>query len=361
MRARALRAAALAAAVAAAAAGLVAPRAAPAQEAALSDREQPGVRWHGSTLSFDQSATTQTLGLGADYQSADPVYEWWLAFRPRYFLYERGPHAVSVNLWANLYYELTNSDTTTRLHELLLGPTYLWGSWAVVLRERGGYRTSISTGPRFTIPTDKGARDSGQILGVGASAAASQTFPLRGRGVRLLRGARLGFSAVGSHPFARSSSPVNGDIHQLRMDLSDNLIVSDVLRGPMNTRTTLNLAFSGEVQLARRLDFSASYVLVNRWVYPVSSDPYRGEATGPVTPLGIDDPQTYGVTTWLTAALGWEALDELTVSLGYYNLANQIGPDGTRRSPFWSPSARAFLTLTGNLDFVYERVMRGAR
>jgi len=83
--------------------------------------------------------------------------------------------------------------------------------------------------------------------------------------------------------------------------------------------------------------------------------------TGPAVPMNVDDPQTYGVTTWLTAALGYALRDELTISLGYYNLANQIGPDVQRRSPFWSPNARAFLTVTGNLDVIYAGLRRTQR
>jgi hypothetical protein len=365
MRARASSAALLGAAALIVVAVVAAAGPAAADEAVAAREEgaepqAPKLRWHGSTFSFDQSVTTQTVGLGADYQSYDPVYEWWFAFRPRYFLYEKGPDAVSLNLWANLYYELTNSDTTTKEHELLLGPTFLWASYGRVLRDRGGYKTTATIGPRLTLPTDKGALDSGLILGLGATAGASQTFPLRRGGARFLRGGRLGFSTIFTHPFARSQSPVNSDIHQLRQDLTDNLIVSDVLRGAMNTRYTLNLAFSGELQVMRRLDFSASYVLINRWVYPVGNQPVT-TLTGPVVPMSVDDPQTFGVSTWLTASLGYELFDELSVSLGYYNLASQIGPDGTRRSPLWSPSARAFLTLTGNLDFIYQRVLRRVR
>jgi hypothetical protein len=66
-------------------------------------------------------------------------------------------------------------------------------------------------------------------------------------------------------------------------------------------------------------------------------------------------PTDYRVSTWLTTSLGYDVADELSVNLGYYNLANQIGPDGQRRSPFWSPSARVFLTLVGKLDAIYQR------
>jgi hypothetical protein len=55
--------------------------------------------------------------------------------------------------------------------------------------------------------------------------------------------------------------------------------------------------------------------------------------TGCVEPLRVDDPQTYRLNTWMLGSLDYEATDELSVSLGYYNLSNQIGPDGQRRSP----------------------------
>ena len=56
------------------------------------------VPFHGSVLLFDQSVTTSTVGLGHDYQSANPVYEWWIAFKPRYYLFETSSRALSLNL-----------------------------------------------------------------------------------------------------------------------------------------------------------------------------------------------------------------------------------------------------------------------
>ena len=314
------------------------------------------VRWHGTTLSFDQSVTTQTLGLGADYQSANPTYEWWLAFRPRYALYQRGADTVSVDGWLNLYLELTDSDTTTRRREVLLGPTYVWATYRRVLVERRGYETSVSAGPRLIFPTDKAAFDSGQVIALGAIAGASQRLPLRGPDARALRGARLGATVTFNHPFSRSTAPVDEDLRQQRQDVAGRLILSDQLRGQMNVVNALNFTLSGELQLVRRLAFSASYVFLNAWAYPVSDAALCTLRTGCVQPMSVSDPTTYRASSWLTAALAFDATRELEVSLGYYNLASQLAPDGTRRSPFWSPSARLFLTVTGNLDVVYQRV-----
>jgi len=322
------------------------------------ERQVVPVRWHGSTISFDQSAITQTLGLGADYQSADPTYEWWFAFRPRYFIHETERDALSVNLWMNLYLELTDSDTTTRLREWLLGPTYLWSTYARTIRDRGGYKTTFSVGPRLIFPTDQAARDSGLLLGAGASAGLSQTFPLRGGGTRVLRGARLGFTGIYNHPFDRATSPVNDGIHQLRQDIAGRTVISDQLRGEMNVQNALTLSFYGDVQVLRRMNVAASYVILNSWLYAPSDAPICSTLTGCMTPLGVDDPSTYRVSTWLTASVGYDVTDELSLAVGYYNLASQIGPDGTRRNPLWSPSARVFLTATGNLDAIYQRLRR---
>ena len=313
-------------------------------------------RWHGSILLFDQSITTQTVGIGAGYQSANPIYEWWIAFKPQVFLFDRAKDRLSVNLWTNLYLELTNSDTTTRQRELLLGPTYLWSSYARTVVERGGYKTTLTAGPRVTLPTDKAARSAGQYFGLGASLGGAQTFPLRGKNVRLLRGLRLGASATYNHPFWAATTPINDEIHQLRQDLGGRTIVDDQLRGTLNPKHVLNLYFTGDLQILSRLAFATSYVLLQQWSYE-PTPAVVPTMTGPVAVgPGIADPTTYRVSTWLVSSFDYSLTNELLLSLGYLNRTSQLAPDGTRRNPLWSPDARLFLTITCRLDAFYGRV-----
>src|SRR5258706_5823934 len=98
-------------------------------EASAAAEEKPS-RWAGSILLFDQSATTQTLGVGTDYQSSNPTYELWWALKPRYTLFQNEDKSttIALGMWANLYLELTNSDSTTTEREPLLGPRSLSGS-----------------------------------------------------------------------------------------------------------------------------------------------------------------------------------------------------------------------------------------
>ena len=320
----------------------------------------PG-RWRGSIVLFDQSMTTQTVGVGGDYQSENPTYEWWVAFKPRYALLDRPTHSVTLNLWMNAYLELTSSDTTTRRRELLLGPTYLWGSYGHSLRDRGGYRTWASVGPRVTIPTDRGARATGQLMAVGAVGALSQTFPLLGGGARALTGGRVGIGVIYGHPVNRWTSPQTDDVHELREDINGTSVISHQLRGQMNVRHSLNVSLQGDLQISKRLALSLSYVFINSWRYPPPVAVLTTLPTGPAVAMSNADPTTYGVNTWLMGTLGYDVVDDMTVSIGYYNLTNQLAPDGTRRDPLWSPAARVFLTLTANLDAVYERIARARR
>jgi hypothetical protein len=312
---------------------------------------KPSARFHGSTVLLDQSATTQTVGVGSDFQSANPTYEWWLAVKPQYYLIEKEDRFLRVGLWANATLEMTNSETTTRSREVQLGPTYLSLVYGQALRDwkdNRDYRLSFTLGPRLTLPTEKAAWNSGQLLGAGATGELSQAFPLRGKHARVLIGGRVALGASYSHSIDRATSPVSSDLRQLRQDIAGRPILSDQLRGNMNVHDSLILFGTGTLLVTKRLEASMSYILGNSWVYGPTGGCVQA-LTGCVVPAGVADPTTYRVSTWLTAAVGYQVSDALTVSAGYYNRASQIGPDGTRRSPFWSPSARFFLTLVGSL------------
>jgi hypothetical protein len=331
--------------------------------------------WHGSTLSFDQSVTTTTVGLGSTYQSADPVYEWWLAFRPRYALYESKLESFTLGLWLNLYLELTNSDTTTTKREPVVGPTWLTAMYGRTLHEGGGYKTSVSLGPRLAFPTDEASRNAGQYLGLGASLAGSQRIPLRGRDAPWLSDMRFGVSTTYSHPITRATTRVFNNVSQPGQDTGAPVedlgngrttglaqtngatqgINQDQLGGSLFAKHTLTIAVSADLQVTQKLGASVSYSLINSWKYAPTEVPVC-IATGCVEPVRVDGPTTFTTSNWLTASLDYDLLDELSLSLGYYNLAGQIGPDGQRRGVFWSPDARFFLTMTGNLDAIYERL-----
>jgi hypothetical protein len=315
-------------------------------------------RWHDSTLTLDQSVTTQTVGIGADYQSANSLYEWWVAVRPSYALYEDAHQSLSIKAWANLYYELTNSDTTTYANEPVIGPTFVWASYTRKLRDRDGFKTSFGVGPRFTLPTDKAARDTGQYLVAGAMGSLSQTLPLRRDGGTFFDELRLGFEVTYGHPITSATTPVNGGLQRTRQDLGGRTFLSDQLSPGTNVNHALNVYFSGDVRILPNLSWNVTYVLLNSWMY-APTDARVCTPTGCVTPQGIDDPTTFRPSTWTVTSLDFDPSPEVTLSLGYYNRATQLGPNGERRSALWSPDARFFLSVVAKLDAIYERLKPG--
>jgi len=62
------------------------------------------------------------------------------------------------------------------------------------------------------------------------------------------------------------------------------------------------------------------------------------------------------VLNWLYTGMEYDVIPQMSVGLGYYNLANQIGPAGTRRNILWSPDAVVFFDITANLDEIYSSI-----
>jgi hypothetical protein len=319
--------------------------------------EAPSSRWHGSIVHFDQSVSTQTLGLGSDYQSSNPTYEWWFALKPRYFAYETRKESVSLNAWGNLFWEPTNSDTTTYRNELVVGPTWLWASYSRTLFERAAAKTTLVAGPRLRLPTDKESRNAGLVASLGAGAGLAQTFPILGKDAPALLGGRIGFEARYYHPFNRATTHVYPGLGRVRQDAEGRTFVSDLVDGSMNAQHELWLIATGGVRITHKLNLSLGYVLLNYWDYRPPQTPICTTLTGCVMPSATPSPTRYRVKPWAVLSIDYDVIDEMSLSLGYYNLTSQIGPDGQRRNPLWSPEARIFFTVTGNLDAIYETLV----
>jgi hypothetical protein len=323
--------------------------------------KKPKLRWHGSTMLFDQSVGTQTVGLGKDYQSYDPLYEWWIAFKPKYYLLENDVDRLSLNLWANLYYELTNSDSTTYRNEPILGPTWLWATYARALYKQGASKTTVSLSARLTLPTDKVARRSGYLFGAGASAGISHKIGIHDDDAPLWNSATFGVTLRYTHPFNRATTGVNDNANAVfRQDAFNRTLPSDQLSGAMNAANSADIMTSGALQITPKLSYSLGYILLGSWGYR-PQDAVISTQTGPLAlPTNADAPR-FRVNTWAVTSFDYDLLDELSLSLGYYNLTNQIGPDAKRRNVLWSPDARLFFTMTGNLDAIYERFVHTDR
>lgn len=309
--------------------------------------------FRGSLLLWENSATTQTFGLGGDYQSRNPLYEMLFGLRPRLYLLDRDRQSLSLRAVVGLVREFTDSDTTTRRGEWTFTDAELWLAYARTLSARPDARTEVVVRlPHLVLPTSKVSWASGKILGLGLGGALTQGVPLGRQNERVLRSLKVGFSAGYVYQFVDTVVPTNEGVERVRLGPDGRSLPSDQLRGTAFSQHQASALLTAETELLPRLTFMTE--LGMRWALRYALDE-RVEICGVVL-TGCaeveqrDDATRFGVSTLFTAELGYELRDEVTLSLGYTNLAPQLGADGKRRSLFYSPEARGYLTVTIALD-----------
>lgn len=322
---------------------------------------EPRPAWHDSTAIWQQRATTQTLGVGGDFQSKDPYYDWVFYLRPRYYFWENYTSSFSVRgqLLGNI--EFTNSDTTTQRRQFEIQDTIVALTPEHAFVKHGEYLTDLTLSlPRFVIPTSRAGYESGKILQVGLRALLVQAFPLREGSDWLARG-YLGFRGGYDYQFARAIVPESSTLDRLRMDLEGHLVTNNQLAGAAMAEHSgvIHGIVHGDIYkdfigLESEFGIDPAY----KFALPAVND--VALLTGPAKPTDVANPTRYGVTTYLDIYADALAFDHaLKVSLGYENITGQMGPNGERRGFFWSPDAKLYIKLEFQPDFLVKKPEEG--
>jgi hypothetical protein len=323
------------------------------------EKKSEKLPWRGTTLIFDQSATTQTVGLGDDYNSRNSTYEINFSFRPRYYLYDSGDHTVNVNAVMELGQELTNSDYTTQKNEVLFGNTTLNAVYGyVVYKDESGLLTQLSVGPRVVFPTSKAAWRSGQRLQLGGGVSAVQAFPLAGPTKTWFPSASLTGSFYYMKPLQTATTGENPDFVRERTTVNAQSIASNQISAGAKVNHQMTAVTAASFDVTQKLHLTGSYVWVMQWAYTFDETE--------VTPAGVngmtftanelEDATNFRVMPWFLVSLDYDLLPEVGIGGGYFNMTSQIGEDGQRRNPLWSPDARVFFDITANLDQIYTTI-----
>ena len=303
-------------------------------------------RWRGTQFYFEQSLNAQALGIGDDYQSSNPSYEWALGFDARYYFIDRQDWRYYVRGIFSISQELTNSDTTTQEHEVDVGAndTVVQLRYNRTLRRADDYVTAIALGlPELMIPTSKASRNNGRILGVGAAVIPIQQLPLMHGD--WLKNLELTAFARYQHYFADAQYPTNDEIGQERTDLDGNSLISDQLSASPFAKHETRFGFTPVLTIHDRLSWLADFQWRPTWNYEVDRDAEVCVITGCTDVDGVDSPESFEVITSFRTEFEAYAFDSLSFTLGYINIANQLGPDGQRRSMFYSSDARFYFAV----------------
>ena len=302
--------------------------------------------FRGSTLLFDQSILTSDLAPGSQ-QTYSPLYEWWFSPRAYYWF---GEH-VRVGGRFDLFKEVgTNHEETTTAGEWRVGDPWLTASYGANATFLNDYpRTRWSVTATVRPPLSKESQANGQYFAAGPSASMSYGHALR-KGATFFPGASVGATVIYSHAFTQSTTPDSfTSFGRLTQTPEGTVALSRQVRSGTLAGDTLSYAFNFDLQVLEKLSLNGSFMVLNQFSYR----PPDVTVAGAPVPHGANDTRLRQLT-WVVLGVDYAVIPELTVGVGYYNLADALGLDGTRRSVFWSPDARLFLSLTANLDAIGE-------
>jgi len=320
------------------------------------------LRWHDTYVYWDHSLTASTLGVGQDYLTRNPVYEMTIGLRPRYAFVENDRYTASVRGDLGIVSERTNSDTTTRRGEWSANDFEFWGSFTYKIRESRTDLTEFALRlPRLILPTSKVSYDSGKLLGLGVRAGVREELVLAGRDATFFSSIELFGKAEYSYLFTNSQVPTNAGLERIRVGPEGRSIVSDQLAGATLARHSAVFGVASWVHVHPRLSWVTALELRPAWKYPVNHDVQFCVLTGCTQASGITDPQTRSTLSYFQSEFWLRMTDTLELTFGYANLATQLAPDGRRRSVFYSPDARFYLTLNVYLDHLYVDLAHGGR
>jgi hypothetical protein len=298
--------------------------------------------------------TTQTVGIGGSYQSADPTYEMSAWIRPRYYFLDSDEALGTIGGRVDVIREFTNSDTTTAQGETTLSDATLYTSYSRLLSGHGGYGTMArATLPILTFPTSKFSYSNGTYLGLGGGLGITEAVPLVGKDSPVLGRVQFSGAISYNHTFTRAVVPSNPGLRRVRTDPDGNTVPGDQLVGAAFPEHELQLDARMFAEITDRLGFYVEASYRPTWKYGFSNVPLGNVQTGTVIPQIPDNPTRYVVLTQFETFIGYDVTDELSVSLGYINLEQQLAPDGQRRSIFWSPGAQFYVQVIGRLDAIY--------
>lgn len=325
-------------------------------EAAPKKKEESTLPFRGSTFLFDQSMTTQTAHLDTSpQQSYVPLYEMWFSLRPRWYFTDK------LYAWArlDLTKELTNSQETNKYREDVFGDIWLNLIYKTPVPAISK-NTKMSAGVRALLPTSKESQANGTYVNPGVLAGIEQTIPINGDGAKFLNEARLGLSAVYNHPFTRATTAADPTLNYERESIDGRTFVSDQVTGLPLVNHQITAIVDTGVQITPKIGLTLDMIFFDQWHYAPKDDISVPVSGGTVFIPRSSNDTLFTQKTWFIASLDYAIVDEITLGLGYYNLANVLAPDSVRRgivggdNIWWSPVARVFFDVTLNIDKFYE-------
>lgn len=291
------------------------------------------VPWRGSMVVYEQAATTRSL-LRDSQLTWNPVHVHNLSLRPEWHFSD----VFFTRVRFDLEQELTDSDYTTRKHELEWSDLFLEMGTRSFKEEATGI--VLSGNLRLTVPVSKISASRSLIFGASPSVFLTRSLPV-------LEGLILRYSARYSHRFYKDTTGSydgHGIVgcHDHSCDVFANTGVRnspwDISHGPM-----VILVPAEGVSLTTMMNWSRAQL------YELG-DAHVSALTGTeVVAPSPDDPNARYNSLFLVDA-SWSVMKEFTLSAGFNTMSPQLAPDGKRYNPFVNRYSMVYVNLGLHMD-----------
>ena len=325
-----------------------------------SGRLPPRVPWR-ATISWQQTATTTALGIGRDnIGDSHEVYmmDWSLGLSYTVLDHDVAG-SLSMFITPGFGVELTNSGWTTterepQFNDLPLGATYVKSLWS---HDDIPLGIAASFSPVLVFPTSPASESIGTYLTTSLRPGVSLTIPLAYK-APVFKAMAAAFSFRWDHRFGAATTPVNDDLDRPRQTSTGDSFLSDQLSfDPLATNTvqeSITIMFPQSFA-GMDLAFGDGFTFTHAYLPEFEgSDCEVQLVTGCVKASSEEDVRTERNSIGFTAMLSFSPLPEAGFTLAYANSSTQLGPDGERRSIFYSPNAAFGANIWLSIDAIYE-------
>ncbi|MCC6662703.1 MAG: hypothetical protein IT375_03115 [Polyangiaceae bacterium] len=322
------------------------------------DKKPEKLKWRGTGLVWGNRVSTDTVGVGQDYQSSNPNYEMSFNLQPRWYVYDDEQQNISIRGDFGVFREFTNSDGTTRRGEWSFSDFRIQGAYGRDLAKDGDYKTDLRLRvPNLDLPTSKVSANNGRYFALGASVGVGQQIPLTGGDQEWFSTASGSFTVGYSHWFSRATTPTHDELDRVRMDPEGRAVPTDQLSASAFAEHTVPMRFEAGLQIHEKVAFTTGMGWTMAWKYGFDENQeICSVSTGCVTPERVEEPKRFGVNTYFSSEVSVDVTKELGVALAYENITSQLGADSQRRNIFYSPDAAFFLGASLSLDKLYQTV-----
>lgn len=283
--------------------------------------------WRNSLFVYENAMSAYSFDKSAEL-TYNPYYVMSYRFAPRFYLYK----GLSMRLDWTLEQELTNSDSTTKKHELFwsdLSVDFVWGAAATIPKADIAFTPKIG----FTLPASKASQARTLYLAIAPGFDFLKTFDVLG-------GITLQWAFRYTKYFNKYTGSVSEDPSIECPGVQASCPYYTL--GPRNPSHQISNSFLLEVRPTMALYIDLSIAIYNRILYPVSDTSV--EVSG----------GTYDVDAWggntnhsglirYTFEIGYDVAPFMTIALGADTYNTMLAPNSKYYAPFFNRNTNLYL------------------